>query len=1747
MKFNRIVAFLFVSTFGFVLIQTLAILPGSANYPYGLAKLPQSTNQIPKPNATTATFVVNSTGDGADANTADGVCNDGAGNCTLRAAIQQANATAGADTIQFAIGTGAQTISPVSTLPAITGTLTIDGTTQPGFAGSPIIEVNGNGIDPIFVASGLSINATATGSVVKGLVINRFAAYGIVVQASNCRVEGNFIGTNLAGTLASPNSESGVLLSGASNTVIGGTTTGTRNVISGNGNNGVLLFGATTSANRIEGNFIGINATGNAIVSNGGDGVLISFDAHDNIVGGTTSGARNIISGNANGVHIVAGASSTHHNLVQGNYIGTDVTGSFSLGNLFRGVDIFGGNNNTIGGTGASRNVISGNNLEGVIINQPDATANKIQGNYIGLAANGVSPLGNRVAGAQILNGAHDNLIGGTGAGEGNIIAFNGTATTTSAGIFVNGHTAAAQTTNNAILNNTFFSNLGLAIDLCGSGSCANPDGVTANDSGDGDAGANDVQNFPILTSANTLASGDTNIQGSLNSTASTNFRLEFFYSNSCDASGNGEGQNYLGSTNVTTNAAGNVNFNATFATLIPPGSSVTATATRINGAVFESTSEFSPCITSLGLADLAITINDSPDPVNVGSQLAYSITVTNNGPSTASNVVVTDNLPSTLVFTNCQSTNGGVCGGTGNNRTVTFASLAANTSATITINALVNCGVLNNTSIGNTASVSSSTPDNSTANNLATATTLALNPGFNISPTSQDFPQNGGQGTVAVTGPTGCSFTAVSNDAWITILSINASAVNFSVAVNNTGINRTGTMTIGGNTFTVNQSGTPCTYTLTPTSVNLNSEAQSGSVDLTTGNGCSWKVVSQDSWITITSEAVGSGNGTTTFTVEANATGATRIGTIEFITLGSASPTGSAPAQVANEGFTITQAGTPTAAKLIAFQATAYDQGVLLDWQSGEEINNLGFHLYRETGGKLIRITPEIVAGSALIVGSGTALQSDKTYFWWDNSMADCGLRMVNCQGVAYWLEDIDLNGKRTLHGPVIPKIVGGQPPARTRADLLSKLGKAEPRIVTSVMTASANARSSAVATATADWSLPNQPAMKIVVRQDGWYRITQTELASAGFNVAINPRLLQLYVDGEAIPMRVTGEPDGAFNPTDAVEFYGTALDTPATDKRIYWLTTGAQPGKRISQIEAQAKPGGAQNFAYTVERKDRVLYFAGLKNGERENFFGVLISPTPVEQTLNLLHLDTQAKETATIEITLQGVTHLPHLVRVALNNQTLGTIGFEGQAQGVGRFQVPVSLLKEGSNQLSLVAVSGASDICLTDALRITYPRLYQADNNLLTFTIDGASTNQTVRGFNTNTIHVFDITNANAPQEFIGNIEPTADGYSVSIQTDGLTNRTMLALAADKVKKPAALIANKPSSLRGANHSADLVIITQNAFVDTLAPLAALRKQQGYSVEIITVEDIYDEFSFGHKEPRAIKDFLAATKVNWKRAPRFVLLVGDASYDRRDYLGLGDFDFVPTELIDTQFMETASDDWLVDFNDDGLPEMFVGRLPVRTAAEATTVVNKLVNYDSTTAKAVKEKLALLVADKNDGYDFESASSSLRGLLPVDFSIQEILRGRTTDSAAKQQLLAGFNRGAAVVNYLGHGSTNSWRNLFNNEDVQQLTNQANPSFVVAMSCLIGYFPHPSTESLGERLLNYERGGAIAVWASSSATEPAEQAKMNRELFHLLFGSKTKLTLGEAVAGAKAATPNRDIRRTWVLLGDPSMRLK
>jgi hypothetical protein len=334
--------------------------------------------------------------------------NSGTG--SLRQAILDANANAGTDTIAFDIGTGAQKISPTAALPAITDPVVLDATKQPGYAGTPLIELNGASAGA--GVTGLTI--TGGGSTVLGLHIDHFAADGIDLTTNGGNtIQGDYLG--------GANGGNGILVTSGNNT-IGGTAAGAGNVISGNTANGIDVGGTGATGNVVEGNDIGTLPGGAAALANGSNGVQLGSGAANNLV------TDNVLSGNT-GEGIKITGAGTSGNTVQGNLIGLNAAGSAALANTRHGIEII---NSAAGNVVGPGNTISGNLLSGIYVNGAATTGNVIQGNVIGTNPAGTAVLGNGSQGALTLDeqgikieSAANDTVGGTAAGAGNVIAGN--------------------------------------------------------------------------------------------------------------------------------------------------------------------------------------------------------------------------------------------------------------------------------------------------------------------------------------------------------------------------------------------------------------------------------------------------------------------------------------------------------------------------------------------------------------------------------------------------------------------------------------------------------------------------------------------------------------------------------------------------------------------------------------------------------------------------------------------------------------------------------------------------------------------------------------------------------------------------------------------------------------------------------------------------------------------------------------------------------------------------------------------------------------------------------------------------------------------------------------------------------------------------------------------------------------------------------------------------------------------------
>jgi uncharacterized repeat protein (TIGR01451 family) len=1156
-------------------------------------------------------------------------------------------------------------------------------------------------------------------------------------------------------------------------------------------------------------------------------------------------------------------------------------------------------------------------------------------------------------------------------------------------------------------------------------------------------------------------------------------------------------------------------------ATATPAGTAVNDTAT-----INSSTTDPSPANNSATAndvvalstqADLIATNSAAPTSVAAGSNITYTQSVTNNGPSTATATTFTQTTPPNTTFQSITMPSGWTCttpavGAVGTITCTDSSSLALNTPANFTLVLQVNSGTPSGT-------------------NIAEAVTANAT---NIVP------------------------SLTSNTATANVVVANANSADMAIV-------KTATPSP-----TVSE-GDPLTYSLAVTN---NGPASATDVTVTD------PLPSQVTFLSVTS-TVGTcsqANGTVTCLLGTMADAATATITILTlpITEGTALNTASVTADQTdpvpgNNSSSQTEYITyPTSIRLHSFVArivkdkTGVNRTALL-WKTGGEAHNLGFNIYREQNGGRVRLNSSLIAGSALLTSGSSLKHSAKTYAWVDSTKIDSSkIDSSPASGSAsYWLEDVDINGTRIMHGPVTAEAAPSSPAESAPAIslMLNQLNQSQPAAARNEISHPVeNVPQDLVPTSAQrqkQFELAANPAVKIYVKHEGWQSVSQPELISAGLDPNVDPAYLHLYAEAIEQPIRITGATagPGGFGPQATLQFYGTGIDTPYSGTRVYWLVTGEAPGQRIPQLPTSTGPNQPPaSFPYTVELTQHTTYFGALITSNGNNFFGAFISSTPTDQTLQVPHLDPNSTAAPVLEVILQGVIlGFPHDVAVTLNGTSIGDITFTGQAKGKFRATLPPGVLQEGANTVTLTAQNGEFDTSVVQTIHIIYPHSYIADSDSLQF-IGRSGDELKVTGFTSAPVAVLDITDPEQPVQLTPQISSNSGQtqYALDVQVPWSAAatqwHTLLAVASDRVASVAGIGPNHPSQWHRAQAGSDIVMISHQPFTAALAPLVQAHHAAGQSVSVVPVDDLYDEYTFGQHSPFAIKDFLYAATHVWHTAPHYLLLNGGASLDPRNYLGFGHLDFVPTKIVPTSMLMTASDDWFSDFTNTGTATIATGRFPVSTQQEAELVAGRVATYEGQSTNGPWTSQALMVADVNDTENFTQDSQIVQAQLPKSMQATDVFASTLGIPTSQQDIISSINSGQLLVNYAGHGSEDEWSgdDLFNNTTASSLTNGSSLPVFLIMDCLNGFFQGVPEDSLAVALMLAPNGGAVAVLASSGLNLPAPQTQLNKLIVQNALHAPYP-ALGDAILNAKSAINDPGVRKTYNLLGDPAMQLK
>lgn len=674
-----------------------------------------------------------------------------------------------------------------------------------------------------------------------------------------------------------------------------------------------------------------------------------------------------------------------------------------------------------------------------------------------------------------------------------------------------------------------------------------------------------------------------------------------------------------------------------------------------------------------------------------------------------------------------------------------------------------------------------------------------------------------------------------------------------------------------------------------------------------------------------------------------------------------------------------------------------------------------------------------------------------------------------------------------------------------------------------------------------------PAATRYKILIATAGLYRITGPALQAAGADVgSINADTLQLFHADREVAIRIQGKGKDL-----TLDFYGEAVASPYSATSVYWLRWGVDKGKRMRESHAPPLSGApSASFPGFIHLARPVLYIPQESGIDASWFWQSLTAPATTTVTVTL---SAAIPGPAQLHLNLWGSTADPaspdHHVRVWMNDNPILDQTWDGQGVHPLDATIPENAVRAGENTLRLTApgdTQAAADVVLLSSVEVTYTRRYLTQNDRLEFQQSGTSFR--LEGFASDAVDVFDIAD---PADPIRVANATVSAHTVTLGTDSQAPRRWLAVGS-KAYQTVLRIAPMPTTdLRSRVRGADYVVVAHPTLKEAVQPLVKWRADHGLKVAVATTDEIYDEFGYGEESPLAIRAFLDSLQ----SSPRFVLLVGKASYDYRDYLNGPNKNLLPTFLVSTPHLaQAASDNWFAAASaSDVRPTFAMGRLPAKTPEQVKRAVDKIIAYESASRAADWRQRAIFVTDDKEP-SFADMATQLATLLPSPQQAQTIaLAAHGGDvKATRADLLARWNTGTGLLTYIGHGSIDTWAAgpLFSAENLGELKNADRLPILFTPTCLDGFFYHPQKDSLAEALLFKSDGGIIAGVVPTGLSLPDAQREFMSGLFTAMY-QPSVATLGDAFRQAKqqmqADTPERrEVIETFGLLGDPALGL-
>ena len=746
-----------------------------------------------------------------------------------------------------------------------------------------------------------------------------------------------------------------------------------------------------------------------------------------------------------------------------------------------------------------------------------------------------------------------------------------------------------------------------------------------------------------------------------------------------------------------------------------------------------------------------------------------------------------------------------------------------------------------------------------------------------------------------------------------------------------------------------------------------------------------------------------------------------------------------------------------------------------------------------------------------------------------------------------------------------------------------------------------------------------------KITVDHDGLYRLSYADLQAAGVPLDdLDPRQLHLTSQGEDVAIYVFGEEDGKFDVEDYLAFYGRKFSGELlaqkysaeddywmtywrqlpdgsftvwqpqfnaimlekyTDENVYWLSVEAFPGLRMATVDGAPHDTAPVPEFYTTTvhaeqshewytynfSSEDTWYWDRIQNTTQRTYPITLTAPASVEFTATLR---------AELAARTSSSTYNPdHHTLFYFNSQTEPI--HDALWDGLSRYPLEVSLsqsdLLAGENQLKLSVVFDAYPAQVTDWIyfdwfEIEYARLFQAEDDQLTFAFDELGTTRQYQpdNFVSPAVEIYEITD---PLKPVRVLNPRVGGGEAAFEGMHPGRATYFAIGVGAFQTPKKVSAFQPADF---SPSADYIFITHHDFLTDTRTLANYRAAQGFSTLVVDVAELYDTFNYGIFHPIAIKNFLAYAFSTWETPPTYVLLVGDGNWNFKNYDSLfspGLYTspyptFMPPNLafVDPVQGEVETANLLAAvIGDDILPDVFIGRLPVNTTVELQAVIAKIIAYESAPPQDWQRRFLFIADNPDEAGDFIALAEGLIGdyfappwIADRIFSLQEYINSGECILygyrcwLTNQEIMAALNSDSAlIVNYIGHASNNRWahESIFINSDIASLTNGDRLPVVLSMDCLDGYWVHPSVTALMEDMLRSADKGAVATFSPTGLGVATGHDALQRGFYEaLLQDGMTRLgplTLAGKIALFEAnAYP--DLIQTYTIFGDPALNL-